>query len=65
MERKALLKSHQELIRLKAAQANAAQTEMQATVNLIASELGIDLNEKWNLTEDGTAFIKVEPPEEK
>jgi hypothetical protein len=65
MERKELLKSQQELIRLKMGQANAAQAEMQATVNLIATELGIDLNEKWNLTEDGAAFVKSDPPEKK
>lgn len=65
MERKSLLKSHQELVRLKMAQLNAFQAEVQATVNLIASELGIDPNEKWSLSEDGSMFVKVEPPKEK
>ena len=65
MERKELLKSQQELIRLKMAQINAVQAEAQATVNLIAAELGIDPNEKWNLSADGKFFEKVESPEEK
>ena len=60
MERKELLKSQQELIRLTGARVNAVQVEAQAIVNMIAAELGIDLNEKWNLSADGKFFEKVE-----
>lgn len=60
MERKGLLKSQQELVRLKMAQVSAAQIEAQATVNLIATELGIDPKEAWTLSPDGAFFEKQE-----
>jgi len=66
MERKELLKSQQELIRLKIGQVNAAQTELQATLNIVATELGIDvIKELWKLTSDGVAFEKVEQEKRK
>lgn len=61
MERKELLKSQRALMQIKVAQADAAQAEAQATINLIASELGIDPKETWRLTPDGAAFEKPEP----
>ena len=60
MERKELFKSQQELLRLKMAQAQAVQADLQATLNTVAVELGIDPKEKWQLTPDGIAFEKVE-----
>ena len=65
MERKELLKSQQELLRLKQAQAQAAQADLQATLNTIASELGIDPNERWTLSPDLTRLEKMEPPTKK
>jgi hypothetical protein len=60
-EQKLLLHSHRELIRLKLAQAQAAQADLQTTLNTVAVELGIDIkNELWRLTPDGTAFEKAE-----
>ena len=65
MERKELLKSQQELLRLKMGQVNAAQADLQATLNTIASELGIDPNEHWTLSPDLTRLEKMEPPTKK
>jgi len=61
MERKELLKSQQELVRLKLAQARA---DFQATINTVASELGIDPSEKWVLSPDFAYFEKPEPSKE-
>jgi len=65
MERKELLKSQRELIAIRLAQAQAAQSEFQATLNQVALELGIDPNEKWRLTDDGAFFERQEKPENK
>jgi phage terminase small subunit len=65
MQNKGLLKSQQELFRLKQAQAQAAQADLQATLNTIASELGIDPNEHWTLSPDLTRLEKMEPPTKK
>lgn len=62
MEQKKILKSQQELIRLKVAQAQGAQAALQATINQVALELGLDPEEHWRLSADGTAFEKPEPP---
>ena len=62
MERKELLKSQRDLLIIRMGQAQAAQAEVQATINQIATELGLDIvKETWRLTEDGAAFVKVEP----
>ena len=64
MENKKLLGSQQEFLRLKLAQARAAQAEAQAAVNIVARELGIDPNERWGLADDLTHFAKAEEKEE-
>ena len=59
-ERKELLKSQRELLRLKMAQASAVQAEVQTTINIIATELGIDIQESWLFSPEGGYFEKVE-----
>ena len=55
---KQISKLHTELIRIKI---STMQSEIQRVVNAVAVESGIDLkNEKWNLSEDCTKFIKEE-----
>jgi hypothetical protein len=61
---KDLLKSQQELIRMKILAANQAQADLQATVKIVAGELGIPPTETWRLSADGTMFEKLEPPKE-
>jgi len=71
MESKKLLASQRNLIALKKEmaenairQAQAMNAELQQTINLCASELGIDLKESWNLSEDGGYFEKREERKE-
>jgi len=64
-EQKQLFKSHQELIRLKMDRVNSVQAELQATINLVAVELGIDPSETWKLMPDLTVFEKIEAQAEK
>ena len=58
--RKELLKSQRALIALKVAQADAARAEAQATINLVAEELGLDIKDEWRLAPDGSAFEKAD-----
>lgn len=68
-ERKKLLNSHRELIRMKKEKMNEivkmaenAQKDMQRTADLIASELGIPENEQWKLTKNDEFFEKIITP---
>jgi len=47
--------------------ANVRQGEVQTTLNLIITELGISKDElnQWKLTEDGQAIEKIEPEKPK
>lgn len=63
MERKQLLKSQQEFLRMKLGQAHAAQAEAQAALDLVAAELSIDPSEKWTLTQDLLYLEKPRPAE--
>ena len=60
---KPLLASQRELIRIKQAQAQAVAADLQATINSIAIELGINPDENWRLTPDLAAFEKPETKE--
>jgi hypothetical protein len=68
MEQKKLLTSQIKLVAMKKAiaenvinQAKAATSELQAIINLCATELGIDVKAgKWRLSESGECFEKVE-----
>ena len=53
-----LKKSHLELIRLKGASLQSAQAELQATLGVIAEELGIAPEDSKNWTFDGKGFEK-------
>lgn len=62
MQRKELLKSQRELVRLKIANLSTVQADVQNTVNTVATELGLDIKENWRLSDDGCFFEKIEPP---
>lgn len=72
MEQKTLLVSQKKLIQMKKAvaenavrQAQAANADLQATINLCASELGIDIkHEKWLLSDDISFFQRADDPYE-
>lgn len=65
-ERKKLLDSQKELIRLKREKVNEAlamaemrKRELQAAVNLIAKEAEIPKNEDWRLSKNDSYFEKI------
>jgi hypothetical protein len=62
MEQKALLKSQRELIAIRLAQAQAAQNEALAAINNAATELGLNIEDKWTLSKDLLSFEKRETP---
>jgi hypothetical protein len=72
MEQKTLLVSQKKLILLKKAaaenavrQAQLSNADLQNTINLCASELGIDIkHERWLLSDDISFFQKSEEPYE-
>ena len=74
MQRIKLFKSHKILLQMKNGKvqeainlAQARQNEVQVTLNLIITELGILKEEldQWKLTEDGQAIEKIEPEKPK